>query len=355
MQKSTEKFSPGSSEAKKARASSFPSTAIPQKHRAITRPPVERMWKIHQELKRGAFPNCVQLGKDLRFSARTIARDIEFMRSRLGMPIDYDEARKGFYYTEEGVEFPTMQITPGELVALSVARLSLERHRGTSFEAPLRTAFEKLTSSMSEEVSVRWNELDEVISFTGTGVESDLDLPVFTAVIESLFAREEIAFRYFKLEGNGTGEERSVRPLHLRCVENVWYLFAYDPQREDTRTFALSRMREARSTGKKFSDHDTFHPEEAFAQSIGIYRGRPERVRLRLSEFASKLLQERRWHASQQIYTGADASPELTMDVAITPELERSVLSWGKEVEVLEPQSLRETIREHARVVMARG
>lgn len=44
-------------------------------------------------------------------STKTIQRDIDFMRDRMGLPIDYSPQRYGFYYTEPVDAFPTLQIT----------------------------------------------------------------------------------------------------------------------------------------------------------------------------------------------------------------------------------------------------
>src|SRR4051812_12303389 len=56
----------------------------------LSRPPLERMLRIHDELRRGAFTNCTKLATDLEVSRKTIVRDIAFMRDRLELPIEFD-------------------------------------------------------------------------------------------------------------------------------------------------------------------------------------------------------------------------------------------------------------------------
>ena len=72
----------------------------------------------------------------MRSAAKTVHRDMEFMRDRLGLPIEYDAARPGYYYTQEVSGFPSLQITEGELFALLVAEKALQQYRGTNFENP---------------------------------------------------------------------------------------------------------------------------------------------------------------------------------------------------------------------------
>src|SRR6185503_13637987 len=66
-----------------------------------TRPPLERMLRIHQAIASGRYPNASSLATDIEVVTKTIHRDVEFMRDRLGLPIAYDARRFGYYYSEE--------------------------------------------------------------------------------------------------------------------------------------------------------------------------------------------------------------------------------------------------------------
>src|SRR6476646_9333371 len=111
----------------------------------FSRPPLARMMQLHAQLQARKFPNCRKLAHELEVSTKTIQRDIDFMRDQLGLPIEYDQLHFGFIYTEPVTSFPNIEVSEGEVVALFVAQKVLEQYRGTSFEKPLRTAFEKIT------------------------------------------------------------------------------------------------------------------------------------------------------------------------------------------------------------------
>ena len=95
------------------------------------------MLQIHQAIQSGKYPNATTLAQELEVCTKSIQRDLEFMRDRLGLPLEYDGQRWGYYYTEAVRSFPTLQITEGELFALLVAEKALQQYRGTSFEKPL--------------------------------------------------------------------------------------------------------------------------------------------------------------------------------------------------------------------------
>src|SRR5215831_16422065 len=118
------------------------------------RPPLERMLRIHQAIQSGQCPNVRDLALQLEVSTKSIHRDLEFMRDRLELPLEFDRNRRGYFYTEHVNAFPTVQITEGELFALLVAEKALQRDRGTSFERPLLSAIRKMQEYLPETISL---------------------------------------------------------------------------------------------------------------------------------------------------------------------------------------------------------
>jgi len=87
------------------------------------------MLRVHQLIQSGKFPNTTTLAREIEVSTKTIQRDIEFMRDRLNLPVEYDASRNGYFYNGEVNAFPTMQITEGEIFALVVAEKALQQYR----------------------------------------------------------------------------------------------------------------------------------------------------------------------------------------------------------------------------------
>ena len=184
------------------------------------------MMRMHERLKAGRYPNCRKLADELEVSSKTVQRDIDFMRYRLGLPIEYDQLHFGFYYTEPVASFPNVEISEGELVALYVGQKALAQYKGTSFEAPLSTAFRKITDGLRDTISMTWSDLDSAISFRNTG-RSTADVHLFEQLSHAVFKQLEVRFDYKKPDA-ARYEQRYVQPYHLGCVENLWYLFAFD-------------------------------------------------------------------------------------------------------------------------------
>ena len=70
-----------------------------------------RIYYLDQQLRAGKYPNVPTLARELEVQSRTVERDLEHMRDRLGAPIAYDHQRNGFYYTSDSFRLPPLRLT----------------------------------------------------------------------------------------------------------------------------------------------------------------------------------------------------------------------------------------------------
>ncbi len=309
------------------------------------------MLRIHQAIQAGDFPNATTLARELEVSTKSIQRDLEFMRDRLNLPVEYDAVHNGYRYVGEVSSFPTMQITEGELFALVVAEKALQQYRGTSFEKPLLSAIKKMEQALPDTISLNLADIEQTISFR-TRAEQILDLKIFDALAKAAARREQIELIYRK-PGQAKPEARIVDPYHLANINGEWYLFAYDHARKDIRTFAPARIKAVTLTGKKFERPQKFSLEKRLRDSFGVHSGQGEHaVSIRFNARAADYVREKKWHESQQLRERKDGGVELSLQLSSLAEIERWVLSWGGDAIVLKPAELAESIREAARKIL---
>jgi predicted DNA-binding transcriptional regulator YafY len=201
---------------------------------------MERMLKIHHAIQAGGYPNATRLAEQLEVSTKSIHRDIEFMRDRLDLPVEYNPAKYGYHYSEEVSAFPTFQVTEGEMVALLVAEKALQQYRGTTFEKPLLSAFQKIEEALPDTISLNLSEWDESISFRTSAIPQ-LDLDIFDQLAKAVSRKKQLELQYRK-PGQKQGEARVVDPYHLANINGEWFLFAHCHLRKDLRTFAPARI-----------------------------------------------------------------------------------------------------------------
>ena len=309
------------------------------------------MLRIHQAIQSGKLPNATTLANELEVSTKSIHRDIEFMRDRLELPIEYDGARFGYRYTEEVNAFPTMQITEGELFALVVAEKALQQYRGTSFEKPLLSAIKKMEQALPDTISLSLSDIEHTISFR-TRAEQILDLEIFDALAKATARRQQIELAYRK-PGRRDTEARVVDPYHLANINGEWYLFAFDHLRNDIRTFAPGRIQSVKITGKTFERSARFSLEKRLRDSFGVQSGEGQHdVTIRFNARVADYVREKKWHESQQLRELRDGGVELTMKLSGLAEVQRWVLTWGGDARVIRPKELKDTVRHAAEKIL---
>ena len=320
----------------------------------LSRPPLERMLRIHQAIHSGKYPNATTLAGELEVSTKSIYRDIEFMRDRLELPVEFDGARNGFHYTEEVSNFPTLQITEGELFALLVAEKALQQYRGTAFERPLLSAFKKMAASLPDTVSLNLADWEQTISFR-TSAEPILNVEIFDTLAKATARHRQLLLTYRK-PGRKETEPRVVDPYHLANINGEWFLFAYCHLRNDIRTFVPSRIQEAELTGKTFVRPQKFSLEKRLRDTFGVVTGQGEfEVVIRFDELVSDYIREKRWHPSQQLIELEDGGVELRLKLSSLAEIQRWILSWGGQACALAPAELVESLKAAARMIQERA
>ena len=154
-----------------------------------------------------------------------------------------------------------------ELVVLLVARKALEQYADTPFQKPLAAAFQKLTAGLENEIAFNWQDLETTFAFRPISY-AKRDLASFQIIASAVRERRELEFDYQKLEAEKS-ERRRVQPFSLLCVENQWYLRAYDRIRSDLRTFHLARIDNPRMLTRRFERPSGFRCDRSFR---GLHR-----------------------------------------------------------------------------------
>lgn len=309
------------------------------------------MLRIHQAVASGKFPNASLLAREIEVATKTIHRDIDFMRDRLNLPIEFNSGKNGYHYTEEVSAFPTMQITEGELFALVVAEKALQQYRGTSFEKPLLSAIKKMEQALPDTISLNLADIGQTISFR-TRAEPVLDLKIFDGLAKAVSQRQQLELAYRK-PGQKEGERRMVDPYHLANINGEWFLFAYDHARKDIRTFVPARIQSVHPTGKTFERSQKFSLEDRLRDSFGVHSGEGKYdVIIRFNSRVADYIREKKWHESQQLRDLKGGGVELRMQLSSLVEIERWILSWGGDARVVRPRELIEIVHRTAAQIL---
>lgn len=313
------------------------------------------MMQIHAVLQQGGYPNCSTLARRLEVSTKTVQRDLEFMRDRLNLPLEFDAVHNGYRYTEDVESFPTLQITEGELFALLVAEKALQQYRGTPFEARLVGALRKLEQALPDAVSLNLSQWEQAVTFRTTAEPLVNVPPILEALTRAAQKRERLRIRYRK-PGSRDAEERTVDPYQLANVDGDWYLFAFDHLRKAIRRFVPARITTVESAGETFERPAKFELEKLLRDSFGVHSREGDfDVVLRFEEQVADYLREKKWHNSQRLVELPGGGVEMHLKLGSLQEVQRWVLGWGGAARVMAPPELATAVRKAAERILSGG
>jgi proteasome accessory factor B len=314
-----------------------------------TKVALARLLKIHDQLNEAARGprrvNCSTLAADLDTTAKTIQRDISYLRDQLKLPIEYDFADRSYSYRDADTPFPLgHNLSPDERIALVVARQSLDVFEGVNFGAELRSAFDKITGGLlGESGDFMEQSLDRFISVRTPGA-SRVDAKVFRAVRLAVLGQRELRLDY-QAKGRPAFTPRRLHPLHLACIANRWMLVAHDADKGEPRTYILARCRNPVVTQRPFKRPTDFDPASHLGTSFGVLTGSGTIiVRLWISAEGAHHVLERNWHTTQRETNLPGGAVEVTFALSDLNDITRWILGFGSDVEVIEPAELRAII-----------
>ncbi len=191
-----------------------------------------------------------ELAGRLDVSTRTVRADIGRLRS-LGYPVDARPGVAGGYRLAAGTAMPPLLLDDDEAVAVAVG-LGAVATQKLGVEETSLTALAKLEQVLPSRLRRRVEAVREATSVV-PGAEPPLDLSVLGAVAAAIRGHERLRFGYTK-PGGGEGA-RHTEPQRLVSWGPLWYLLAWDLDRDDWRIFRVDRMEPHAPTGVRFQPH----------------------------------------------------------------------------------------------------
>jgi predicted DNA-binding transcriptional regulator YafY len=276
----------------------------------------------------------------------TIEKDLFAMRNEYDAPIAYSAKHRGYYYSDPNYSIDQSPLTESDLNAMKFAAGTLAQFRNNEIIREFGHALDKIISRVEQKNS-HINNRNFIQFETGFGSSGHEHIEILMRAIEN---RNQILFDYRSYASDEV-KRRKVSPLLLKEYRNRWYLISYDIVRERISTFGLDRMQNVELSDAKFTVPVDFNPEHYFQHTVGItVTGKlPEVVRFKASSLASKYIESDPIHASQVKIKEGKKRNTYELRVMITEELIRLFLSYGSSVEVIEPESLRDELKNRIR------
>ena len=309
----------------------------------------ERFYKIEQILHDRRIVTFQQLLDTLEVSRATLKRDLQYLRDRLNVPIVYDRDAAGYRFEAPGRDapkhaLPGLWFNASEIHALLMMQNLLEKVQPGLLGphiAPLQTRLKSLLGSRDdapEEVAKRIRILH--------AAKRHVTLKFFDLIASNLLKRRRLFIRHYN-RGSGKETQREVSPQRLIYYRDNWYLDAWCHLREEVRSFAVDAIRHAEHVEKKARDIPKRDLDAVLGAGYGIFSGAVTAwAKLRFTPSHARWVAAEQWHPRQRTQTEPDGHFLLELPYSNPTELIMDILRHGPGVDVLEPQSLREAVKQ---------
>lgn len=273
----------------------------------------------------------------------TIEKDMFAMKMEHDAPIKYSKKHKGYYYEDPDFTINEIPLTSEDMEAINFAAKTLSQFRNVKMFEQFGTAIDKIVDSVNISAD---EEAGQYVQFES--IPGDSGSEYLTIILEAIKRKFKLKFEYASYI-SGEYKERKVIPLLLKQYRNRWYLISWDENANDYRTFGLDRIEDLEVTNEVALKPVNFDPDDYFKHAIGISSsGKPEEILLRVEPVAAKYLDSLPLHQSQKVVEMHDDHFIFSLFVTDTEELRRELLSFGGEITVISPQSLKEELSKRA-------
>lgn len=287
-----------------------------------------------------------KLGKE--FSLSTVQKDIKAMKQDplLGFlaPIKWSKKEGGYYYNDENYSISNIPLSEKDLDSLEFAATLLQQFKGIKLFTDFESAVDKIFNAISVTSLLSEKEIEEAIQFEKVPVYKGSDL--IGVLLKHIKERECINIEYQKFNSDEV-KTHTIYPYLLKEYRNRWYLIGMNHKNEYINTFGLDRIDYIEKSNKKFKFHKTFSPKTYFKHAFGIttFMGEAEEVILSFNKFQKNYIITQELHESQKIISDTEDELIISLKVGITVELIMTIMSFGENVKVVSPKSLKETVK----------
>jgi predicted DNA-binding transcriptional regulator YafY len=283
------------------------------------------------------------LADKFEVSLRTIYRDLDTINSA-GIPIISYTGADGGYEIMEQFRIDRQIVTSEDLQSILTA---LKGIQSSLHDQDMDHLLAKIKALVAKSEQNRIEETGETLIFdtnmwNGGGLR---DKTMLTHLRQAAKNRTVVSFIYMNTNSGGEMEERTVEPVGLAWKGHTWYLYAYCRLRGDYRTFRLSRIRELKVRLENFN-HRGIRLEELDARWGQQDTGPSNQLVLLFSPRVRIRVEDTFGMDAVEVHE--DGSLLVKVNYFNHSWIFGMILSYGPDVQVLEPASVADIIKSQA-------
>lgn len=285
-----------------------------------------RLFKIVYHLLEKGKSTAPELAEKFEVSIRTIYRDLDTI-SAAGIPIYATQGKGGgiFIMQDFVLNKSLLSEQEKEQILMALQGISATEHNQTD------ELLMKLSGLFQSKVT-NWIEVDFSEWYKNTP-----NYDVFNLIKNAIFNQYTITFSYFAREGNYSN--RTIEPIKLIFKNKDWYLYGFCLLRNDFRFFKLTCIKDLEISS------DTFIREVKSSHEIETVIKNKNFIHAKL-KFSPKVAFRVYDEFTDNVSKDNQGNLYVNIDLPDNETLFSYILSFGDNVEILEPDYLRHSMKE---------
>jgi predicted DNA-binding transcriptional regulator YafY len=274
-------------------------------------------------------------------SKRTAYRDMKALETELGVPIWEEGNKRGM---TEGYFLPPISFTIPEAFNIFLASRLLQKH-SFQYYPSLAATFMKLSAITPEPIK---KQIQHSMDYLERQTRDETKTGNLNKLIQAWLARQRVKIHYNENLSVAEAHEIIIEPYHLEPIyasHSIWVI-ANCPSTKSVNTFKLDLIvGDVIVCPETYEIPEDFNAVDSINSAWGIVAdGELITVKLHFKPKIGKTVLASLWHPSQKFDLQDDGSVIATFKVRNVADFRTWVLGWGNDVEVLEPETLREQL-----------
>lgn len=277
-------------------------------------------------------------------SKRTIQADIQFMRSdKLGYnaPIVVED-RKFYVYSDKNYSITNSPIKDEDVDKMKEIVSLLKQFNGFQFFDEMTELIAKLENNIYKSTLKTPNHIQFEDNKQLKGIEH------LNGLYQAILHKRPLLIEYKSFKSEEARKD-IYHPFLLKEYRNRWFLICRSNKGKLLITLALDRIEAFYELDSKlFKENVEIDFEQYYSECIGVTRSekdRPQKIILKFDPRNAPYVITKPLHHSQQIIQHNENGLIIRIDVIPNFELEREILGFGENIEILAPKRLKQQIQ----------
>lgn len=282
---------------------------------------------------------------------RQIYEDIRFMESEQGWSVEIEKIRDGrnvFYrYVDKNFSIKNQALNETEAKQLKETLNILSRFKGMPQFEWVEEMYVRLQTEFQLEHSAK-----QIIEFEQNPYLKGLNW--FSELFNAIQYKKVLKIKY-----QGFRQEvpviQIIHPYYLKQYNNRWFLFGFNTEFNNVSNLSIDRILEIKEIRKSYIENTEIDFSEYFEDIVGVTVKKdkePEKILLKVNSSLFPYIESKPIHGSQKTKEKTNEFVIIELFLQINYEFISLLLSFGERIEIIEPETLRVSMRLNAERIL---